>query len=122
MLLRDKGNFLFPSGHINGLHFFTERQIKKPTKAKPIGSHAVGIHINHITQHLSESSPISLECVKSNLGTSEFIPIDGRWVVERTFAWLENYRRVCRNYEKLLKVARHMAVTACVCIMLKYFR
>ncbi len=52
MLLRDKGNFLFPSGHINGLHFFTERQIKKPTKAKPIGSHAVGIHINHITQHL----------------------------------------------------------------------
>lgn len=75
-----------------------------------------------LTLALSESSPISIECVKSNSGTSEFIPIDGRRVVERTFAWLENYRRVCRNYEKLLKVARHMAVTACVCIMLKYFR
>lgn len=71
---------------------------------------------------LSESSPISSECVKSSFGTPEFIPIDGRWVVERTFAWLENYRRVCRNYEKLLKVARHMAIPACVCIMLKYFR
>lgn len=71
---------------------------------------------------LSESSFVALECVKSNFGTPEFIPIDGRWVVERTFAWLENYRRVCRNYEKLLKVARHMAITACVCLMLKYFR
>jgi len=75
-----------------------------------------------LTLALSESSSISLECVKSNSGTPEFIPIDGRWVVERTFAWPENYRRVCRNYGKLLKVARHMAVTACVCIMLKYFR
>lgn len=75
-----------------------------------------------LTRVLSESSFVSLECVKSNFGTPEFIPIDGRWVVERTFAWLENYRRVCRNYEKLLKVARHIAVAACVCIMLKYFR
>jgi transposase len=24
-----------------------------------------------------------------------------RWVVERTFAWLENARRLCRNYEEL---------------------
>ncbi|MEF2643959.1 MAG: transposase [Paramuribaculum sp.] len=74
-----------------------------------------------LTRVLSESSTVSLECVKSNFGTPEFIPIDGRWVVERTFPWLENYRRVCRNYEKLLRVARHMATAACVCIMLKYF-
>ena len=24
-----------------------------------------------------------------------------RWVVERTFAWLENARRLCRDYEEL---------------------
>ena len=75
-----------------------------------------------LTRVLSESSPISLECVKSNFGIPEFISIDGRWVVERTFACLENYRSVWRNYEKLLTVARHMATAACVYIMLKYFR
>ena len=73
------------------------------------------------TRGWSEAATVALECVKSNFGTPEFIPIDGRWVVERTFPWLENYRRVCRNYEKLLRVARHMATAACVCIMLKYF-
>lgn len=79
-------------------------------------------HAGPLTLALPESSSMSLECVKSNFGTSEFIPIDGRRVVERTFAWLGNYRRVCRNYEKLLKVARHMAVAPCVPITLKYFR
>ncbi len=29
-----------------------------------------------------------VDCVKSNFGTSEFIPLEGRWVVERTFSWL----------------------------------
>ncbi len=31
---------------------------------------------------------IDLQCVKSNFGTSEFIPLEGRWVVERTIAGL----------------------------------
>lgn len=52
MLLRDKGNFLFPSDHINGLHYFHRAANKKLTKAKLIGSYAVEIHINHITRHL----------------------------------------------------------------------
>ncbi len=43
---------------------------------------------------------IDMQCVKSNFGTSEFIPLEGRWVVERTIAWFENFRRLCRNYER----------------------
>lgn len=62
-----------------------------------------------------------LECVKSNFGTPDFIPIQGRWVVERTFSWMENYRRLTRNYERLLKVARHMFIVGCVFFMLRYF-
>ena len=38
-----------------------------------------------------------VECVKSNFGTQRFIPISGRRVVERTNAWLDNFRRLCRN-------------------------
>lgn len=64
---------------------------------------------------------IFLDCVKSNFGTPDFIPIQGRWVVERTFAWMENYRRLTRNYERLLKVARHMFIVGCAFFMLRYF-
>ncbi|MDE6006291.1 MAG: hypothetical protein K2G67_01925 [Muribaculaceae bacterium] len=40
--------------------------------------------------------------MKSNFGTSGFIPVDGRWVVERTISWFTPTRRMLRNYEKYL--------------------
>lgn len=61
------------------------------------------------------------DCVKSNFGTPDFIPIEDGWVVERTFSWMENYRRLTRNYEKLLKVAAHMSIAGCLFFMLRYF-
>lgn len=69
---------------------------------------------------LSEMN-VTLECVKSNFGTSEFKPIRGRWVVERTFSWLQNYRRMMRNYEQHQHTARAMAVLAAMFFMLRYF-
>gem|GEM_PF-1086525 len=56
-----------------------------------------------LVKNLNEALNVKLECVKSNFGTSEFKPIDGRWVVERTFSWLESFRRLNRNYEQFLK-------------------
>lgn len=60
-----------------------------------------------------------VECVKSNFGSSEFVPVAGRWVVERTNAWLENFRRLCRNYERYLSVANTMAYMVCILFMLR---
>lgn len=71
---------------------------------------------------ISKSKNVEIKCVKSNQGTSEFVPIDGRWVVERTFAWLEDYRRLNRNYERLLTNAKNMTVAAFVMFMLRYVR
>lgn len=65
---------------------------------------------------------IRVECVKSNYGTAEFRPLHGRWVVERNFSWMDNSRRLTRNYERRLKVARQMFIAACVFFMLRYFR
>ncbi|MCM1111012.1 MAG: transposase [Clostridium sp.] len=69
---------------------------------------------------LQQLTGVEVKCVKSNFGTSEFIPVDGRWVVERTFSWLSSYRRMNRNYEKLLSVSCHMAVLACCTTLLKH--
>ena len=60
-----------------------------------------------------------VECVKSNFGTAEFRPLSGRWVVERTNSWLENYRRLCRNYERYLSSARAMTYLAAILFMLR---
>lgn len=62
---------------------------------------------------------IDMQCIKSNYGTSGFIPPEGRWVVERTIAWLDNFRRLCRNYEQLLSTAASMTKMAFLVILLK---
>lgn len=45
-----------------------------------------------------------------------------RWVVERTFSWMDSYRRLCRNYEKYLVTAHDIFIAGCVCFMLRYFQ
>lgn len=64
---------------------------------------------------------VQIECVKSNFGTSDFIPMKGRWVVERTFSWLDNYRRLARNYEKYISTATGMTLLACSMLLLRHF-
>lgn len=71
---------------------------------------------------LPQAWDAELKCVKSNFGTSEFVPMEGRWVVERTFAWMEDYRRLTRNYERYLATAAEIFIAACVMFMLRYFR
>ncbi|MDE7110805.1 MAG: IS5 family transposase [Muribaculaceae bacterium] len=73
-----------------------------------------------LVKNLKEGLNVALECVKSNFGTSEFKPINGRWVVERTFSWLESFRRLNRNYEQFLHTVKGVAMAACAMFMLRF--
>ncbi|MCM1520499.1 MAG: IS5 family transposase [Lachnoclostridium sp.] len=73
-----------------------------------------------LTETVKDVVSIDMQCVKSNYGTSEFIPLEGRWVVERTIAWLDNFRRLCRNYEQLLSTAKAMVRMAFLMILIKH--
>lgn len=42
-----------------------------------------------------------IEIVKRSDPTSKFLVVPRRWVVERTFAWLDRYRRLSKDYEVL---------------------
>lgn len=42
-----------------------------------------------------------------------------RWVVERSFAWLMNFRRLVRDYEKKVQCAKSMILLAAIYITLK---
>lgn len=48
-----------------------------------------------------------------------FKVLSKRWVVERTFAWLMNFRRLVRDYEKLEVVSRALIILACIFITVK---
>ncbi len=40
-----------------------------------------------------------MQIVRRKPGTKGFQVLPKRWIVERTFAWLGNYRRLSRDYE-----------------------
>lgn len=46
------------------------------------------------------SVPVSLEAEERRKGQKGFVPEAFRWAVERSFAWLNRQRRLCRNFEK----------------------
>ena len=56
---------------------------------------------------------------RSELHTFKVIP--KRWVVERSFAWLEKCRRLWKNCERKLNTSLNMAVLAFVALLLKRF-
>lgn len=59
-----------------------------------------------------------VEVVKrSELHTFKVIP--KRWVVERSFSWLEKCRRLWKNCEKKLSTSRQMIILAFVSLLMK---
>ncbi len=62
----------------------------------------------------------AVEIAKRNeLHTFQLIP--KRWVVERSFSWLEKCRRLWKNCERTLNTSLHMVVLAFVSLLLKRF-
>lgn len=62
----------------------------------------------------------TVEIAKRNeLHTFKVIP--KRWVVERSFAWLEKYRRLWKNCERKLNTSLNMVVLAFSALLLKRF-
>ena len=49
----------------------------------------------------------------------EFAVIPKRWIVERTFGWLENYRRLWKNCERKIENTVQMTVLAFISLLLK---
>lgn len=51
----------------------------------------------------------------------EVCPAKKRWVMERTFVWLENFRRLCRDYKETIESANEMLTVAAGVITLRKF-
>ena len=51
----------------------------------------------------------------------KFVVMPKRWIVERTFGWLDKCRRLWKNCERLLQTTLHMVKLALLSVLLKRF-
>ena len=59
-----------------------------------------------------------LQIVMRNKEENHFRPLPMRWVVERTFSWFDNDRRLCRNYELLFDSSESMVKLSAIKLLL----
>lgn len=67
------------------------------------------------------SARINLEITLRKSASKEFKPLSKRWIVERSFSWLESFRRLSRDYEFLNDSAQAMIFLAFIKIILNRF-
>jgi putative transposase len=58
-----------------------------------------------------------LQTILRPAGLAGFVLLPRRWVVERTFAWLSNYRRLSKDYEYRTDVSETMILVAMIHLM-----
>jgi transposase len=61
-----------------------------------------------------------VEVVKRN-ELHTFVVLPRRWVVERSFAWLEKFRRLWKNCERKIHTTLQMTVLAFISLLLKRY-
>ena len=67
-----------------------------------------------IIETIKKSFRYVIEVVISNFKKEGVRPIRKRWIVERTFAWMDNNRRLCRNDEFTFDSAEEMVKIASI--------
>lgn len=80
---------------------------------------ADGSYTGEWSAHLPDDCPIEIEIVQREPGQQGFQVIPWRWVVERTFAWLNLSRRLSKDYEFLVTTADAMIYAAMTRLMLR---
>lgn len=62
---------------------------------------------------------IEWQIVEKKATGGRFKVLPKRWIVERTFAWLGNFRRLAKDYEKTLYMSKAMILMAAIVITLR---
>lgn len=79
-------------------------------------------YAGQLVEWVKKITGIALEIVKrppKETRAQGFKPLPKRWIVERTFAWLCNYRRLSKNYECSPASAETMVRLAMIHVMVR---
>ena len=61
---------------------------------------------------------IEWEIIERKATGGKFKVLPKRWVVERTFAWLSNFRRLSKDYEKTILMSKAIIIMSAIVITL----
>ncbi len=78
---------------------------------------ADGGYAGQLVDWVQERWRWALAIVKRAEGATGFVVLPKRWIVERTFAWLDRYRRLRQGYEYLPATAEAMIYAAMIHLM-----
>lgn len=73
-----------------------------------------------VIEHVKQDLQIELEVSNTPNGVKGFTPKPLRWVVERTFAWLENFHRLTMDYEASVESAEEMIDFATIKLLIAH--
>jgi putative transposase len=74
----------------------------------------------NIIEEIKSKFNYAIEVVMRNDSRKkDFEPIPKRWIIERTFSWFDNDRRLCRNYELLMETAENIVKLSAIRLLLK---
>lgn len=80
---------------------------------------ADGGYAGKLIEFVSTTYHWTLEIVKRTDDLKGFKLLPHRWVVERTFGWFGNYRRLSKDYEYDPETSENMIYIAMINLMLK---
>lgn len=80
---------------------------------------ADGGYRGELIENIKNTFGYMIQVVISAYKEQGFRPIQKRWIVERTFSWLDNNRRLCRNYELTFDSAEEMVKIAAIRLLLR---
>ena len=77
-----------------------------------------GYRGNELAEKLKKELHYDLEITLRNDRATEFKPLPKRRVIERSFAWLNGFRRLSKDYEKLTETCETMIIITFICLMI----
>ena len=70
---------------------------------------------------VKEQAGIPLEIIKRSDAAKGFYVLPKRWIVERTYGWLNRCRRLVKDYENLTRIHAAFIILAMIRLMLRRF-
>lgn len=99
-----------------GVELIDELKSQFPRLKKVWADSAYG---GELVDYVEQWCPFVLEIVKRKPDQKGFEVQPKRWIVERTFGWMQWWRRLSKDYEKTVKSSESMIKIAMIRIMLK---
>jgi putative transposase len=80
--------------------------------------YADGGYRGELIDNVKQQFKLDMEITLRSDKNKEFKPLPKRWIIERTFSWFENFRRLAKDYEYTVSSSTAMVYLAFIALAL----